>query len=138
MYYELSGYTKTNMGEVMVDLLIHHYSTSSYALMSVLSPTVLKMGVLQVNSHTCSVAYFFWVPLLTNLEAAIDFNQEQGFEIFSTSNSRESCVCLYRSSFSFSPLPPEETLRIPEYVIPRRCTRCHLDTCSWTGLVQRG
>ena len=65
------------MGEVMVDLLIHHYSTSSYALMSVLSPTVLKMGVLQVNSHTCSVAYLFWVPLLTNLEAAIDFNQDQ-------------------------------------------------------------
>ena len=101
-----------------MDLTSHILSTPSSAPISVPFTTAFTTGILQVNDRSRSVAYFFWVTFIADLNASKELYQEKIFKILVIPVFQEFWVLQYGSSHYLTLITTEETSGTPATVIP--------------------
>ena len=116
-----------------MDLTSRHRSPPSSMLMGVPFTTAPTMGVLQVTDRSRAVTYYFWIPLIAELNTAGELYLWQGFEIKVIPATHTSMYICYSSSSSFAHLLLEETYTTPATVIPKTPA----ETPSWASILGR-
>ena len=72
-----------------------------------------------MTDRSRAVTYFFWIPLISDLDSAREFYLRKGLKTKSVPTNCASWELSYGSSQSLAPMYPELTSSMPETVTPK-------------------